>query len=271
MATMWPVVAGKSFTLTPMQIERSVDRLILVQGPSTLLKVAVWGFVFAVALGVFALYATLFTVQTTRLVCDRASGKWEREGLAPRPLAEISGAELTSYHRNKQGDFYVVTLLLNDGTKLDVTPYGAQETRSVAEYRAMVESVRTFLADPSQPRLDVSCTKRSSLSEKVYAVGTFALGVFACALLMLGWRAQSFTFDGGARQVLLSCKRFVGSGSTRQIPFDQIVAIGDRQIQSGRRLELRLADGSTEAIVDGSIPAALVDDLSQILKKPLQR
>jgi len=257
---------GSSWFRGSLDIQSGVDRLVLVQGPSTFVKIATYGFALLLVIGVWLCYRTLFTTQTTTFTCDRASGKCELDGDSRNlpALADIASAELDTSHENRQGDFRWVTLVKKDGTKKNISPQGAQLESVVAEYKASVEAIQKFLADPSAPKLETKFTYRASLAEKVYIVMTFAGGLLVMGALLILWNTRTFTFDKSSGKATLVDSRPLFGGNERDVAFDKITSIA-----SGTSVELVLADNSKVAVASGDDIASIADKLHELTGKPI--
>ena len=269
----WPVMGDGSFLQRPIQIQAGVDQLVLSQGPTTLLQIAVWAMLFLAVFGGIAAFGLMFGTQTQRLVCDRATATCQLNDRPLTPLARITGAELRRTWSRANGTFYEVVLVLADGTRLDACTQSAQSDPSVAEYQATVDALRAFLAHPSEGRLDRSFVYRASLQEKLLmAIRTLVMVGIAAVLIFL-WSRSSYTFDRKSCKMTATIKRFLVPAKTREIGFDRIVAIGDRRNEAGRGVDVRLADGSRipllfarkEAVTD-----SLLAQLQEILGKSVE-
>jgi hypothetical protein len=266
---MWPIMGGASWWRAPIALADGVDRLVLTQGPTWIFKIVVFGVAFIGLFGAVATVGLLFGSQPTRLVCDRTAGTCTQNGIALVPLAEIAGVELRKYHVTKQGDFYAVALQLGDGSTRDVGGQGAQSPRSIAEYRASVEAMRAFLANPGQARLDTTFTYYASVWERVRMVVLSVMFLPIAVLLIFMTSTTSYTFAGG--KIVASTTGPLRSASTEVLPFARVTAIADHLHAGRRQIALVLDDGSRLLLVDAAdAPEALVGRLRQLLGKPVQ-
>src|SRR5258706_10985619 len=135
----------------PIEIQQSIGKLVITQGPSNLIRFITYGWPLIILIAAIVSYSRFFGSKTTKLTCVRATKSCELSGGSRRSLSldDIKGVELENYYQHKDGDFKAVTVLLKDGTKERLSPNGAREESSVAEYRAAVEAIRSFLDDRS--------------------------------------------------------------------------------------------------------------------------
>ncbi len=255
---------GSSWFRGSLELQQSVDRIVLEQGPSTLLKIAMYTSPLLIVLGVYFCYAAFFVAKTTTFTCDRASGKCELDGKseAVPSLSKIVGVELENQHRDRQGDFKFIKLVLGDGGKQYLSNDGAQRAEVVAEYRAAVDAIQAFLADPSRPKLETSWTYRASTWEKVYNVGMLVGALFFMAVVLGLANTRIYTFERG--KVTLRDHRPVFGTSRRELAANEIARVTD-----GPAIELVLTDGSKVPILTGEDEraGAIVEQARKLLGK----
>lgn len=259
------------FTSKIVTLHDSSDRLVLRQRPGRWFRWGTWAWGVITLIMIAAFVSEWFGGGwTTRFTCSRASGHCERDGIRGTlpPLAEIERAELRRYHVTKQGDFHAITLHTRAGQTFDVDSYGAQRDDAIASYRATVDDINRFLADPAQQQLDTSFTYHASGSEKARAMVLLVSGLLLLALALALYRAARFTFER-ARVTLVTRGPFVRD--RRELAGDQIRAVVDRRDASGCALGLDLTDGSTVIVLQSSSPDPLAQKISAVLGKPLEQ
>jgi hypothetical protein len=242
--TLLALGGGTSWFRGSLEIQQSVDRLMLSQGPSTVMRIALYAWPLVVLLGAFLCYRTLFTSQTSTFTCERASGKCRLDGNDAPALADIKGVELDTTYRGKEGRFYYPTLLLRDGGKFQLTQQGAQKDSVIADYRATVKAIEGFLGG-SEPRLETSFTYRAGTWEKVYSVGTLAGSALLMFVILGMAMTRTYTFDKAARKIELVDHRPLLGDKTRELAFGEVTL--DHQ---GQAVELVLKDNSRVMILD---------------------
>src|SRR5262245_14498 len=255
---------GTSWFRSPVEVQRSVDRLVLEQGPSTFIKLVMYGLALLLPLGLYLCYRTLFTTQTTTFACDRATGKCTLDGNAAGmpALADIKDVELEKTWAARQGDFYWITLRLKDGGKQKITPQGAQQKEVVAQYRAALDKIKSFLADSAAPRLETSFTFRSSLGQKFYTV-TNVLGGASFLFMLLPLNATStFTFDKNAAKATFDTRTPVLGTKHRDVAFADI-----QSIDESKGVALKLASSETVVVWTGA-DAELAGRIAELVGKP---
>jgi len=242
--TLLALGGGTSWFRGSLEIQQSVDRLVLSQGPSTLVRIVLYAWPLVVLLGAFLCYRTLFTSQTSTFTCDRASGKCQLNGNDAPALANIKGVELDTTYRGKEGRFYYPTLLLKDGGKFMLTQQGAQKESVIADYRATVKTIEGFLGG-SEPRLETSFTYSASTWEKVYSVGTLAGGALLMFVILGLAMTRTYTFDKTARKIELVDHRPLLGDKTRELAFGEVSLE-----HQGEAVELVLNDKSRVTILE---------------------
>jgi hypothetical protein len=253
--TLLALGGGSSWFRGSLDIQQSVDGLVLTQGPSTFVKIVTFAWPLALLLGAWLCYNVWFVARTTTFTCDRGTGKCAIDGetAAMPALADITGAELEKTHRNGQGDFYWVKLTLKEGRNKYVSHDGAQRNDVVAQYRATVEAIQGFLSDTSKQELETSFMYRSSTWEKVYAGFTTGGGLVLMLFLLVMFNTRTFTLERG--KLTMSDSRPLFGTKSEEITADKIAAVVDRK-DDGRVIELKLSDGKTVTILSGDDQAA---------------
>jgi hypothetical protein len=139
----------------------------------------------------------------------------------------------------------------------------------VASYRAAVEALNAFLADPRRLELETSFTYKAGVVKTLRGVGTFAGGLFVLGMLVLLFPTYVSTFERG-RVVLAS--RSLLRRSRYEATADEIAAVVERQGPRARALGLELRDGSTVVVVHApcGAPEPLAARLAEVLAKPLR-
>ena len=267
----WPTLGDHG----AIKVRAGDDELVLLERPRLLYLIAL-GLVALVALPIFlGGVVSLFATHSQHLVCDRHRDVCERDGVAIALLHDVSGAELTERAvrsgggRYAMGYFKSVTLVLRDGSRKNASDAEVQSDASVAEYRAAVDAIRAFLANPSQQRFETTFTYRPSWSERIYTVCTCTLPLLFVMSLLALWPASSYTFVQGTMSAK-NGKRF-GKKLTYQLPIEEIAVIGDRD---GRGIDLQLGDGSRILLAHvrhGHLPKALLPAVEKALGKPVER
>jgi len=268
----WPTLGDRG----SIKVRAEADQLVLSERPR--LRYLVTFFLvalFATPIVVGGI-AGLFANQPQHLICDRARDTCERDGVTLAPLHDIAGAELTEREvrgtRTALGYFQSVTFVLRDGTHLRASSMEAQSTSSTAEYRAAVDAIRKFLANPSQSRLETTFEYRPSWSERIYLAATSAMPLcFLVAMLSL-WPGSSYVCGQGL-VIAKNGPRF-GKKLTYELPIDQIAVIGDRRSEIARGIDLQLIDGNRILIAHsrhGRIPDSLLPNLQKVLEKPIEQ
>lgn len=270
----WPVLGDRSFLQGPVQMQEGGDTLTLSQRPTLFLRLLTWGVLFLTAFGSLATGGMMLGDQAQQLVCDRGDGTFRLNGNPVAPLADVAGAELQKNWSRAEGHSYKVVLILKDGTRRDACFQSAQSDASVAEYQAMVDAVRKFLADPSQRRLDRTFIYRAGVMEIVLMVfRTLVMIAVAAVLIRLG-RRHGYAFDRKAGRMSATIKGFLGRTRRNEAGFDQVAAVEDRQGGAIRGIALRFVDGSRVPIWlgrAGAVPGTLPAQLGEILGKPVEQ
>jgi hypothetical protein len=216
----FPLLRDASAWRRPIEIGDDGGRLVLEQRPTLAMRAAVWLLICTCAFMALFVGGMFFGSQAQRLVCDRGNGACELNGRSLVAVDQVKGAELGTYWNRSSGHFKTVTLLLRDGSKLDAITQGAQSDRSVAEYRAAVEAIRGFVADPARPRLDVTYTYRASVGEKIFSLVGFVVISFAVWIVVATTRRHRWLFDAG--ELVVTSKPLFGRATTSRIPLAQI-------------------------------------------------
>ena len=268
----WPLLGDSGFWTSSIHVHAGPDRLVLSQGPSVMMHIIVWLLLFIVAFGWLATIGGFVTTQPQHLVCDRAAGTCVFNDRPLVPLGDVTGAVLERNWSRANGESWGVVLKMRDGTKRDAFTQRAQNKNSVAEYRAAVDAIRAFLANPAQTRLDQTYVYRTSVMEDVLGVVRGVILAFFAVGLILVWSKKSYTFDRAAGKVTASSKGFLQRAKTVELPLDRIDAVIDRRMNVSRYLELSVGGGErvTVAQSKGNGIDRLLAPVTQITGKPLR-
>jgi hypothetical protein len=220
------------------------------------------------------LYSQLFSAQTTRLTCDRATNICAVDGSSrdvPR-VDEIARAEMNHDSNRRDGPNWGIDLVTRDGRKHPIEQQRAIANAVVANYAAAVAATNAYLANRAQPALDVSFTYRASLGEKLQTVFYLLFGI---ATLIAGWALwtrRSYIFE---HDCVNAIERRPFFQTKAVIAVDRIAAIYDRPFRDGRIVELAFEDGSKIGVLQAGARKAVeasrvAKELADYLAKPLK-
>ena len=257
-----PLTRAGGFLTAPMNVHKESGRIVLSQKTRIWFRAAVcfWALVALVTL--FMLYDQLFLSHTCHFTCDRNTGVCAINGQTrgiPK-LADIRRAEMDRGWNGRDGRNWGINLVTADGRKHPIEEQRAIKVSVVAEYRATVNAINAYLADPGHQKLDTAFTYIASLGEKVVTVFYLLVEVVTVYFCLLRWSEQIYTFEPGRITVAV---RGPIRRTRQEIDSDRVAAIIDRQVVNSRFIELSLADGSLIAIVTmGSMETAMSASIS---------
>jgi len=205
---------------SPIQIEETADRVVATLRPMRLVRIAALALLAFCAFDAQSVYDMLFGSHSQHLVCDRHTGRCELNGDEIAIVDELKDAELSTDSMHRSGHFAggskIVTLILRNGTRPDASTQGAQSARSIAEYRAVVQAIRAFIADRAQPRLDLTYVYRPSLYEKIWAVFFFFVLAFITALVVRAWRTRHVVIDRATGHAVITSRPLLRRATTQE-------------------------------------------------------
>jgi hypothetical protein len=241
------------------------DKLVLRQRPGRLFRWGTWTWAVITVFSVVMVISELAgSTTTTRFTCSRASGHCERDGIRGTipALADIERAELRRMWISKQGYGYAITLHARAGKTYDVDSYAALSEEAIASYRAAVDAINKFLADPTQPTLDTSFTYRPSLWEKIRGAVLTFFGLVLLAFALLLYRTTRVTVEPTKVTIV---ERGVFARSRTEVSADQI-----RAISADERLVSLELDDSRVVVLQATGRDPLADKLGALLAKPVR-
>jgi hypothetical protein len=269
-----PLSIGGSILRAHLKVRREGGRIVLFQKTRLWFRLCVFLWAMVVLATPFMLYDEIANSHTTHFTCDRASGVCSVQGDpkgVPR-LTDISRAVMDHDFNRRDGANWGINLVTSDGKKYAIEQQRAIKDSVIAEYRRTAKAINVFLADPGQQKLDVSFTYRAGISEIIKSFFYLIVGIVTLGLGLLLWTRRIYTFESG--KVTVRVRGPIQRG-TEEIGSDGIVAIADRTVFSGRRLELKLADDSSlqvlqEGANENPMVSTLAKELAALMGKPLE-
>ena len=267
-----PITLRGGIRIAAMKIHREPDKVVFSQKTRLWFRLAAFIWVLCSLMTPLMLYSQLFTTQTTRFTCDRASDQCAVNG-QPKDLPRLSAlkrAVLSREFNRRDGANYGIDLVTGDGKKYSIDAQRAIKQSAIDNYSASVKAINAFLADPSRQALDTSFTFQASIGEIVQSFFYLAFEAVTVFLLFLIWTRRIYTFEPDRVSMMVS-RPFL---RTRQeIQGYRVTAVVNHAVVNRRLVELKLDSGYPIAVVEtwrADGVTEIATELSRILGKPLE-
>jgi hypothetical protein len=267
-----PITLRGAFRTAAMMVHRETGKVVFSQNTRLWFRAVVIFWALVTLAFPIMIYSEIFTTQTTRFTCDRSSNKCLLDGL-PRdvpPLNALKRAMLSHSYNGRDGPNYGIDLITVDGKRVAIDTQRAIKQSTIDNYKASVNGINAFLADPGRPTLDTSFTYVAGLEEILKSIFFLAFGIVTTLLLFGLWVRRKFTFEPGGVTLI---SRHPFKHSKYEIPAYRISAIVDHPTFKRRLVELKLDDGISIPVVEtwrADSVSDIANELSHILAKPLE-